>query len=119
MENFINKCNKKAFQEIRKIQNASNMLEVEAAINTAIRKTFGLQDLGIIKVAMREGMTDLIKIHGASKYGSFDELKDVRTVNFIMNTDNVREYLKTFVPKRMKTSRMYNDLFENKHVFNS
>lgn len=42
IEQFIQKCNKKAFKEIKLISNASNMLEVQYAMSVAILKTFGL-----------------------------------------------------------------------------
>lgn len=53
-EQAILKLHKKAYLEIKKIQSANNMLEVESAISDAIEKTFGLYNKGLLLVRMKK-----------------------------------------------------------------
>lgn len=111
---IIQKVNKKAFKEIRQIQTSSNMLEVESAINNAIHKTFGLWDLGLQKIAMRKGYNELCAIYGCITWnGNFELMKAVRYHNFDTHKEDVKQYLISFIPERMKVSLMYKKITGN------
>lgn len=101
IQNFIKKCNKKAYKSIRRIKSAHNMLVVEDAINQALLDTFGMYNIGMIKILMGQGQE-------YPSYGTdFDQLKATRTNNKDMFGKDVKQYLISFIPERMKVTAMY------------
>lgn len=108
--NAIISCQKKAYKQIRQIQNAKNMLEVGDAMFHAILETFGVANLGLIKYAMDKGYTQVLETYGAHKYTSFDVCKYVRNNNLKMHRNEVRQYLISFIPERMKKCAMYREM---------
>ena len=77
---LIKKINKKAYKQIAQIKDAHNMLEVESSINRALLITFGLWDLGLMKIAMREGYAELCQLYGCISYklSAMRQKSDVR-----------------------------------------
>ena len=108
---LIKKINKKAYKQIAQIRDAHNMLEVESSISRALLTTFGLWDLGLIKIAMRNGYAQLCKEYGCVSYkGNFELLKAMRNYNFDTYQKQARVYLMSFIPERMRVSEMYKNL---------
>lgn len=115
MKNFIKKANKKAWKEIQQIKDSKNMFMVESAINTALLKTFGIKDFGLMKIAMTKGddYSQLRIEYGCNTYNSnYDLLKTIRNHNFDTYHKEVKKYLISFIPERMKIVRMYKELIQ-------
>lgn len=104
----VEKVNKKAYTEIKQIQEAHNMLEIESAINNAILKTFGLFNIGLMKIAMRDNILTLQIKYGCVSYnGDFNKMKTIREENLNRYKNDVKKYLMSFIPERMKITTMY------------
>lgn len=93
----ILKCNKKAWQEIKKIQSAPNMLCVEGLINDALAKTFGVWNEGVMIIQMRK----------LGQMGKIERTVNIHRQNWDRHLSVVRNYLIGFIPERMYKSRMY------------
>lgn len=93
----IEKTIKKAWKEIKFIQSAQNMIEVNNTIKIAMLKVFGLKDLGIQKIEMNDD-------------AEFEKMKKIHQDNFNLFSDDVKMYLVTFIPERFKDTLMYNEL---------
>lgn len=93
----IKKANKKAYTEIRQIQNSSSMMDVNSLISTAMVKTFGLWNIGLLKIRMNNNE-------------QFDVLKSRRLANMNKYGKDVKSYLITFIPDKLKNCIMYNEL---------
>lgn len=96
----INKCNKKAWPEIKAIKNAANMLEVEQAINDAVEKTFGFYNKGFLMVRMRK----------LGQMGELEHTMRIRRINWDNWLSLVRTYLIEMIPERLHKNHMYQKL---------
>ena len=96
----IEKANKKAYQEIRNISNAKNMLDVISSMNEVLLKTFGLWSLGLQKIRMNNDEL-------------FESLKSRRLQNMEKHGKEVKAYLITFIPERLRNTIMYNELINS------
>lgn len=109
--NISEKVSKKAFQELRLIQNSKNMMEVYYAMSTAIQKTFGLQNIGLLKVAIEMDRTDLMSRYDYyGKNRNIDLLEAIRYFNLDKYGLEAKKYIMTFIPERMHKSIMYQDM---------
>lgn len=99
-EQAILKCNKKAWQEIKAIKSAPNMVCVEQLISDAIEKTFGLWDRGFLMIRMRK-LGQMGVLEG-------ERMIRIRRANFDKHIGTVRNYLMDMIPSRLRTSMMYN-----------
>lgn len=95
----ILKCQKKAWREIKHIQNASNMLTVLGAMSDAIEKTFGMWDRGVYMIGMKK--------LGAMGVLEGERVIRIRRSNHDKHVGTVRAYLIEFIPDRMFNSTMY------------
>lgn len=98
----ILKCNKKAWQEIKNIQNAPNMVCVEQMIADAIEKTFGLWDRGVLMIRMRK--------LGAMGTLEGERMIRIRRNNYDRHLSVVRNYLIDMIPVRFFNTLMYKKL---------
>lgn len=117
MNNFISKCNKKAYKSIKNIMQATNMIQVESSINTAIMHTFGTNNFGLIKIAMRKategenGYDKLLGVYGGHTYRyNFELLKAMRLHNQEEYYNIVKAHLMQFIPERLHKSEMYRNM---------
>lgn len=111
MKNLQKVVAKKAYQEIKKISNSNNMVSVESAINTALLKTFGLINLGLLKLAFERNSEKLLASYGyGGKSRNFELTKAIRNYNFDTYAIEAKKYLFSFIPERMKTCTMYKNL---------
>lgn len=95
----ILKCNKKAWQEIKMIKSASNMVGMDQLIGDAIEKTFGLYDRGVLMIRMRK-LGQMGALEG-------EKMIRIRRSNFDKHVGIVRHYLMEFIPIRLHNSFMY------------
>lgn len=93
----IRKCHKKAWEEIKNLQTANNMLEVEQLIEDAKGKTFGFWNNGIEMVRMR-------------RLGLMRELEHamrIRRSNWNNHVGLIHNYLAEMIPNKFHNSLMY------------
>ena len=95
----IEKVNKRAWEEIKKIQESTNMIDVSSLINNAILKTFGLWNLGLLK----------IKIGNNER---FETIREYRHDNLDKYGKEAKCYLITFIPQRLKKTIMFNEIIK-------
>lgn len=96
----ILKCNKKAWQEIKTIKNAPNMLCAEHAIEVALAKTFGIWNQGLLILEMKR----------LGRMGQLEAHIRIHRANWDRWVSEVRHYLVGMIPVRMHTTLMYQRL---------
>lgn len=96
-EKAIAKCNKKAWQDIKNIQNAPNMVCAESLINDALAKTFGLWNEGMLVIRMRK----------LGQMGQAEYAVRLHRENWNRYVSTVKSYLIEKIPARLHTSMMY------------
>lgn len=99
VQQAILKCNKKAWMEIKQIQNANNMLEVEGAVNDALAKTFGMWNQGVYLIGMRR-LGQMGGLEG-------ERVIRIRRRNWDRHLSVIRHYLIDFIPERFFNTIMY------------
>jgi hypothetical protein len=100
----IEKTNKKAWLEIKHIQNATNILTVESALNDAVLKATSLWNFGMHTIQMRKsGITDAHIL----------TICQIRMDNLLKHKAAIRKYLLSYVPARLRTTIMYQNLINN------
>lgn len=111
--NVNKKVAKKAFKEIKEILNATNMVQVEMSISSALQKTFGLQNIGMIAHAMNTENVPLMNRY--EYYGSnrnVELTKSIRYFNLDTYGIEAKRYLASLIPERMHKAQMYKNLIE-------
>lgn len=98
----ITKCQKKAWAEIKNIQNAGNMLVVEQSISDAIEKTFGMWNKGMYLIGMKR-LGEMSLLEG-------ERVIRIRRVNYNRYLYVVRNYLIDMIPTRFNHTTMYKKL---------
>lgn len=93
----ISKCRKKAWEEIKIIQSANNMLEIEQAISNAVEKTFGFWNKGLLLIRMKK----------LGQMGEFEHAMRIRRTNFDNWQSLIRAYLVDMIPARFNNTLMY------------
>ena len=96
----ILKCNKKAWDEIKKIKNASTMMDIEHAIDNATFKTFGLWNKGLLLCGMRK----------LGQMVEFESMMRIRRANWDNHLATVRYHLIEMIPARFYNTLMYKRL---------
>lgn len=110
----IDKVNKKAWVQIKQISQAKNMLEVESAIGEAVLRSFGLWNIGLMKIAMRKvaegdnGYVGLQKEYGCHSWNNdFERMKEIRDFNLKNYKSIALQYLYSFIPSRIRSVAMF------------
>ena len=100
MKNLNKRIAKKCWKEIKAIQTAGNMMDVEHAIYNSVQKTFSLWDIGLQKITARKN-GELVK---------FEAVRQAREVLTKYHKKDIMSYMFGFIQERMKASIMYKKL---------
>jgi hypothetical protein len=96
-QDAISKCNKKAWEEIKKIQHAPNMVCVDSLIGDALAKTFGVWNEGVMIIQMRK----------LGQMGEVESRVRIHRANWDKHMSQVRHYLIEMIPARLYKTMMY------------
>lgn len=99
---FRQRIQRRAGAELRNIENASNMLEVENALSNAMHKVFGSWNIGLKKcAAIRKGSFDPI---------AWENNRQRRAEAQYRFGEHARNIILSYVPARLRGTIMYSKL---------
>lgn len=94
---LLKTVNKRAFEQIKAIKKANNMLEAEEAIRIAVGNIFRTFNLGLLKIRMRK----------EGQESEFEKIKQFRLQNEKLSKKEVQKHLSQYIPVRLHKAIMY------------